>query len=327
MFINDTKDYYENIKDPEGGMDDEITVSHLLRHENSFTRDGLPFGVLLAKTLKETGLLNEGAKVLEVGPGLGDLAKNFCREAKPDEYVFMDISPKIINFLKTRFGEGKFDFILGDFLQRKIKRKFDLIICNEVLSDFPTIVDFDTKKPGKGMYKDAKRMMKEYGLRGKGIFSFNYGAIKFLEVSNRILGKNGVIFISEQKTSRFPERIRMFGHNEYTIRMEWLEKAAKKLKLSVIKNGRLTEFLGIKKKKFVSFFSQPELRNLYIFMKRNGLVPEQRAQTIDEFLAANKDFIRTENPENYKKFLEKNACFLTNVTDKFAYMILKKQVQ
>jgi SAM-dependent methyltransferase len=328
MFLNDTSEYYEQIKDPGEGMDDEITVSHILRFRNSFTKYGLPFGSLLAKNLMEMGLLDEGARVLEVGPGLGDLAEQFFGEASPKEYVFIDISPKIIDFLRARFKGKAYGFILGNFLEMEMGRKFGLIICNEVLSDFPTIVNFSPRLAKRGgIYKDALRIIRKYDLKAKETFNFNYGAIRFLEVANGILDRNGVIFISEQDAERegkgWPERIRVSGHNEYTIKMSWLEHVAKKLMFSV-ESGTLTEFLGIRKEKFVSFFTQPELRNLYESLKRRGVLPDQRALTVGEFLDTNRKLISVNDPEKYTEFLERNSVLLTDVTDKFSYLVLKK---
>lgn len=329
MFINDTSEYYEKIKNPEERMDDEITLSHILRCRNSFTRHGLPFGSLLAKNLMERGLLHDGARVLEVGPGLGDLAEQFFEEASPKEYVFIDISPRIISFLKSRFKGDAYKFITGNFLETSIRRKFELIICNEVLSDLPTIVNFSPKLAEKrGIYKDAVRMIKKYKLKTKEVFNFSYGAIRFLEVANRVLDKGGVVFVSEQDAeckggTGWPERIHVYGHNEYTIKMSWLEQVAKKLMFAV-ERGSLTEFLGIRKKKFVSFFTQPELRNLYESLKREGVLPDQRAWTVEEFFKANRKFIPANDPEKYMQFLEKNSLPLTDITDKFSYLVLKK---
>ncbi|NIO22507.1 MAG: methyltransferase domain-containing protein [Candidatus Aenigmarchaeota archaeon] len=329
MFVNDTSEYYEEVKDPEEGMDDEITVSHMLRLRNSFTRYGLPFGSILARNLMERGLLKEGARVLEVGPGLGDLAEQFFEEASPKEYVFIDISPKIIGYLRKRFSGKAYGFILGNFLETDLKRKFDLIICNEVLSDLPTIVNFSPRSAEiKGVYRDALRMVKKYGLKGREVFNFNYGAMRFLEVSSKILEKNGVVFISEQDSecrggSGWPERIRVSGHNEYTIKMSWLRQVAKKLMFSV-ESGTLTEFLGVRKVKFVSFFTQPELRNLYESLKRKEVLPEQRALTLEEFFRINREFINVSDPKKYMEFLEKNCAPLTDITDKFSYLVLKK---
>ncbi len=329
MFINDTSEYYRKVKDPRERMDDEITISHLLRSPNSFTGNGLPFGSILARNLMERGLVREGMRVLEVGPGLGDLADGFSREANPKEYVFVDISPGIMDFLKTRFTGKTYRFVLADFLQMKTNEKYDLIICNEVLSDFPTIVNFflESVGEGEGIYGDAFRMVKEYGLDVKDTTNFNYGAIKFLEVSNRILREGGVIFVCEQDCDRDgtgqPERIRVFGHNEYTVKMTWLGKVARGLGFTV-ETGSLTEFLGVRKKKFVSFFTRSELRNFYELLKRKGIRPDQRAYTVDEFLRENGKFIPTGDLGKYKEFLRRNAGFLSDVTDKFSYMILKK---
>lgn len=330
MFVSDTSKYYEEIKDPEERMDDEITVSHILRFRNSFTRYGLPFGSLLAKNLMDRGLLKEGARVLEVGPGLGDLAEQFCKEAKPKEYKFLDISPKIIDFLKARFSGKAYGFMVGNFLEMGIRKRYNTVICNEVLSDLPTIVRFNPKSAGGkgGIYRDALRMVKKYDLRAKGESNFNYGAIKFLEVSNKILERDGIVFISEQDSEckggmGWPEKIRVYGHNEYTIKMSWLEQVAKKLMFAV-ESGSLTEFLGIRREKFMSFFTQPELRNIYESLKRKGILPDQRAQTVEDFLKDNRKFISVNDPKRYMEFLEKNASFLTDITDKFSYLILKK---
>ncbi|MEE9323868.1 MAG: class I SAM-dependent methyltransferase [Candidatus Aenigmarchaeota archaeon] len=322
VFVNRTENYYKNIRDVREGIDNELTISHILKSANSFTSSRLPFGKILAGNLK----IPKNPRILEVGPGLGDLAESICSGLKSFHYSFIDISIDFINHLKSRFRGSEYSFTHGDFLKMKIREKFDLIICNEVLADFPTIVNMAFEKPQVGeedkeTYYDAVSLAKFYRLGLSEIKNFNYGAVKFLEKAKGLLKEGGKIFICEH-SSKTPQRIRVYGHNEYTINFDVLEKVAKRLGFRT-KKGSLTKLLGINNKKAVIFYTQPELKTLYNFFKRQGIFLDQKAYEIREVIELLKNNeVRISNRKDYGKFLEKHAKPLRKVTDQFNYLIL-----
>jgi SAM-dependent methyltransferase len=322
IFVNRTDDYYGQTRDVNEGMDNELTVSHILRSANQFTKNGLAYGAIISRNLQ----IPEGARILEVGPGLGDLAENICRELKDFHYTFYDISYDYIRHLKARFRGRRFSFETGDFLQAKLKDKFDVIICNEVLADFPTLVNMTLYNPkirqgDENAYYDAVSLIKFYGLPLVKISNFNYGAVKFLDTAKQLLERGGKIFLCEHASEK-PARIGVFGHSEYTIDFAALAKVASKLGFAV-RRGIMTEMLGINQRRAIIFYTQPELKMLYNFFKKRGILLEQRAYEVSEVLDMLESHgVRLRDREEYAKILEAQAKPLRTITDQFSYLML-----
>jgi predicted O-methyltransferase YrrM len=118
VFVNRTGDYYKNLRDVHQGIDNELTVSHVLKSPNPFTKSGLAFGTILAGKLK----IPKNARILEVGPGLGSLAENLCKSLESFRYTFIDVSSEFINHLKSKFRGSEFSFTVGDFLDTEITK-------------------------------------------------------------------------------------------------------------------------------------------------------------------------------------------------------------
>ncbi|UCC91992.1 MAG: methyltransferase [Candidatus Aenigmatarchaeota archaeon] len=323
VFVNRTENYYKNVRDVREGIENELTISHILKSENPFTESRLPYGEILAGKLN----IPDNPRILEVGPGLGDLAEGLCKSLEGFHYTFIDVSPEFINFLKSKFRGSEFSFINGDFLSEKIKEKFDLIICNEVLADLPTIVNMTFESPhvseeDKNEYYEAVSLAKFYRLKRSEITNFNYGAVKFLEKAANMLKEGGKVFICEH-SSKPPRRIRVYDHSEYTIDFDVLERVAGRLGFR-IKRGSLTRLLGINKKKAVVFYTQPELKALYNFFKRQGVFLDQKAYEIGEVIELlEKNGVRIPRRKDYAEFLEKHAKPLQKITDQFNYLIME----
>ena len=322
VFVNRTENYYKNIRDVREGIENELTISHVLKSPNPFTRTRLPYGTILARSLD----IPKNPRILEVGPGLGDLAESLCGELESFHYTFMDVSSEFINYLKSKFRGSEFSFIIGDFLNIKTREKFDLIICNEVLADLPTIVGMTFESPQvsedeKETYYDAVSLAKLYGLKISDIINFNYGAVKFLEKAANMLKEGGKVFVCEH-SSKPPRRIRVYGHSEYTINFDVLGKVAERLGFRT-KRGSLTRLLGINNKKAIIFYTQPELKVLYNFFKRQGIFLDQKAYEIKEVIELlEKNGVQIPRKKDYAGFLEKHAKPLRKITDQFNYLIL-----
>jgi hypothetical protein len=338
VFVSDTREFYTKIKRPE--MHDEVTLSHMLRENNPFTRNGLPYGAELAKALASKRLLKPGCSILEIGPGEGDLAQHMTGGLSGSwHYTFMDISPALLGALKKKFTGKQFDFLQADVLSDSNHgKRFDAIICNEVLADLPAVVNMSTapeKEKHDKVISESLEMIKKYGLDTlKTPFNFNYGAIKFLERLEGMLSPGGFAFIAENMCDPgFPRPVQVYGHREFNIRFSWLKKAAASLGFSS-ESGMVTELLGIHgSKRFLSMFLQPELKPIFDHMNRHNIGKDILAQgtlamETEAFLAfveKNSAQIGIEGLDDYIKLLPRAAREFSVVSDQFGYLILRKQ--
>ncbi len=327
VFFNRTENFYKNVSNAANLMDSELTVSHLFRSGEAcktFTKPGLPYGEALAKKLG----VREGIRILEVGPGLGDLAGGLLKGSDDFHYAFVDISFDVIRNLKSRFRGGRFSFVTGDFLKEKFRERFDLVICNEVLADFPAIINMtlhDPKIKPEDMeeYSDAVALVRSLGLKLPAVSNFNYGAVKFLEKAKASLAEGGRIFVCEHSSDK-PRKVGVLGHNEYTIDFKTLKAAAAGLKLGVAEKGKLSGLLGVNQRKAILFYTRPELKMIYGFLKRRGISLDQRPYEAAEVLGIlDKAGVRIAGRKGYAALLDKNARPLRGVTDQFSYLILE----
>ncbi len=330
-FVNSTEDFYRNVKDP--GMTDEVTLSHMLRGKNSFLRS--PYGSVIADFLLGKGVLKDGSEVLEIGPGTGEFAEAFVGRSRVKSYDFLDISKRLLGFLRKRFKGGRFGFIEGDATRLSGGgKRYNTVICNEVLADLPAVVNLDPENPPEeGVIAESLGMIKKYKLRTPGHpFNFNYGAVRFLEGVTRVLEKGGTVLIIENMSDPgYPMSIPVFGHREFNVRFSWLERVSRDLGLSA-ERGKMTELLGVKGKRFLSMFLVPELKVIFDQMNRQGrskgmiekgtlaMTPEELAG----FLESCSSFIGIGNTEEYLKQLSRKARDITYVTDQFGYLLLRK---
>ena len=295
MKINDTRDYY--IKDKPVSMLDEITLSHLLRR----------VGDLNKKTYGEMiGRIVSGNNILEVGPGLGDLANGFSKVNEFKKYTFCELSPNLMNNLKEKFGER---YAFGENDLFNVQGQYDLLICNEVLGDLQTAVDIDKNN----IPKEIQEIVDKYDLDISDApknFNFNIGAFQFLEKAKDLSSK---IFICEH-SSEWPQRIPVHGHDEYTIKFGFLEQAAVKLGFE-IKSGKASDFIGIKSK-FICLALQPELRMYKDKIREDDWT---RAFTPEEAM----EILKTINiDQSYGRYLRMNAKPFTKISDQFRYLVL-----
>lgn len=323
VFVNRTGDYYRKLREVREGIENELTISHVLKSKNAFTGSGLSYGEILSRKLG----VREGMRILEVGPGLGDLAEDLCKNLEDFHYTFLDISSAFMNSLKSRFTGDRFSFVTGDLLSTEIRDRFDLVICNEVLADLPTILNMRLGRPSvdeedKETYYDALALAKVYGLKARDIEVFNYGAVKFIEKAKSLLREGGKVFVCEHSSEK-PRRLRVYGHSEFTINFRVLEAVAERLGFRTRK-GSLTNLMGIKKKKAVLLYTQPELKTLYNFFKRQGIFFDQRAYQPEEIVKMlGNSGVGFSSRKVYLDFLKGHSKPLNRITDQFKYLILE----
>ncbi len=311
-------------------MLDEVTLSHLLRKENSFIPNGITYTDLLCGFLEKHLMFPENVSILEIGPGLGDVAlgiKNFMETSgRKYSYKAIDISEKILDNMK----ELDFDTMQSDCLNTRTDEKFDLIIVNEVVSDLPTLVDFNMKTEKGELVIDAKRMISKYGLDVPEYdFNFNYGAIKLIENFENLLHKGGSVFLSEQSSGDGrPRKIPVRGHDEYTIDFSHLEKVAK-INGYATRRGDINQILGIDEQlPFVAGVLRPDIKELYNLDKNNRKMQELMTGIFnpDEFTSKLVDVgaLNIYNIEKYGQFIRQEAKPIGILLNQFEFLLLRK---
>lgn len=88
--------------------------------------------LLSGLTSRVVETIGQGANVLEVGCGTGELASTLMRKGV-NSYVGVDVNPKMIKVARAKIDHPNFEFIADDFLNIQVGSKFDYAI-------FPMII-------------------------------------------------------------------------------------------------------------------------------------------------------------------------------------------
>ncbi len=239
----------------------EPTVNHCFRFPHEVF-GGLDYGsrfCVSTLTPAVMPLLNQARElnVLEVGGGRGSFARSFLTQAAnvsstPINYHILDLSPELMNSQKKILGELLLEarhfhqdatsFDLPD-------HKFELIISNEVIADFP--VGPVQRINVNGVYEwqgDGACYLEKYELASTDEpdnFLVNVGAFRFIERAWEHLHPGGTLIVTEYGAEhRHPIRSVHLNHNEYSIHFNFLARCATKVGFDT-RLLTLKEFLGI----------------------------------------------------------------------------------
>jgi 2-polyprenyl-3-methyl-5-hydroxy-6-metoxy-1,4-benzoquinol methylase len=257
----------------------EPTVNHGLRFPNQML-GGLDYGSrFCVSTLKPEVTPSLRHKkpldVLEVGGGTGTFGRSFIKQSqsfahqdgnRPTlNYHILDLSPVLIENQKQ---------VLADLLPEQNHfhqeattfdlhgQRFDLIVANEVIADFPVASvralhegnEQDVTWTGEGA-----SYLEKYGLTTKDApaeFKVNKGAMKFIERCWEHLNPGGTVVLSEYgSTSAYPVQTFHLNHEEFSIQFLHLAECATKVGF-ICRLLSLKEFLGLNDE--VSVFSGRE---------------------------------------------------------------------
>jgi len=238
----------------------EPTVNHGLRFPTKLL-DGLDYGTRFCDSVLENAFLALDAprhfEILEVGGGTGSFARSFIKRARARlgslSYQILDLSPalsesqrRLLNDIEPPVGHISQDATKLDLPGRK----FDLIVLNEVIADFPVAaVERSSAGSSTGFFRgEGATYVEKYELAVNDAperFYVNAGVLEFLERAWSHLNSGGVLVLSEYgSTSRYPVETFHLNHAEFTIHFGHVSQCARKIGFDC-RLQTLTEFLGI----------------------------------------------------------------------------------
>lgn len=234
----------------------ELTTCNSLVRDDSVVRKVLKrdesFGHLLYDFLATMLPMERIRKVIEIGGGYGFLMKDFFDRNPNLDTCMLDISPFLLGVQREtlkRYGDSV-SFREEDFLETDstIPADYELAILNENLGDFPTLTGLDpdilhTPSGSDDVHVNAVRhyfRKYHFPIPAQHGFSLNIGAIRAVEklcsvgVPFIYLGEHSceasvpadLRHVLHVESTGQPERIKLMGHDEYTIKFSHLQQVA-----------------------------------------------------------------------------------------------------
>lgn len=255
LYLNRTDEYHRRELD---SLCWEVTISIMLEDPvcRSVLRRPGSFGDLLCSHLFTLIPMDRVHHVLEVGGGYGYLMRDLLRHSRGLKATMIEISPALLARQREVLEGLSVRFLLEDFLQVDtfILSGIDLAMLNEVMGDLPTACRSASAEPSEQLEGEVERLCTTYGLSfGQ---TLNIGAIQAVE--KLCAARIPFIYLSEQsceastpeeleglidlKATGEPERIRLHGHEEYTVRFSDIERVALAHGYGV-RRGRYLDFI------------------------------------------------------------------------------------
>jgi SAM-dependent methyltransferase len=311
---NDTSTYHRSDRASLGW---EQTISESLRDPASPYTEALEvrraYGDVIGDFLDDRGMIRDGFRVLEVGGGYGNLARRLLGRFPSITMTMVDISPVFCARQRQALAEfgDRAAVIEADvfgFLGRS--DRFDLIVSNENMGDFPALVDIPTARltdttgrpigPGgaaereEALLEEARDFVRSLDIdpaEAPDILNLNTGAVRFLRMA---IAKADRLFITEHssdwslpepmigllrdiRTDPWPKKIILFSHIEVTICFEHLKRALRAEGVSC-DSGRLTDLLRVR--------NDPQIR----YILATGSIQTPSHEIIGEFIDHVKEY-------------------------------------
>jgi len=222
----------------------ETTVSHAFRDPHRALR-GRSYGEAFCDALLERGAVRPGARLLEIGGGVGYFALAFLtrlQQREPDiyetvRYTILDLSPALQASQRSlcRAHEDRMTFALGDIESVDLPPACaDVVVANEMIADL-SIGTADTDHlVRQEQHSEAESLVRKYDLAWTAAlprFAVNIGAIRLVERLTSWLAPNGTAVITEYGSlDGSPTVVTLDGHNEYSIHFGHLVQVARALR-------------------------------------------------------------------------------------------------
>jgi hypothetical protein len=244
-----TDDYYRHdIADADAQFDHrETTLSHLFREPHPALR-GRTYGAALVDALATQGRLPaQRVRVLEIGAGLGFVARAVCEALAARglavEYTIQEIAPALAAAQRKRTAGLPVTVREGDVLAADLPSdSFDLILANEMVGDLPaeqhSRVDVGMEVDGSGEVDEAKlaalgragQLVKDLGIPlfdAPEPFYLMTGALELVVRIARWLAPDGTAVVTEfGERSMWPKLSSHLDHPELSTHFGHLLQAA-----------------------------------------------------------------------------------------------------
>jgi SAM-dependent methyltransferase len=234
----------EQLVDAEEQFDhQETTLSHLLRVPHPGLH-GKTYGQALIDALVARGLLEGRLRVLELGAGLGYLAKDAIARLRATgrtvEYTIVELAPALAAAQRERLGSDA-TWIAGDALEVTLPdASFDLIISNEMVGDLPakrlSRLDIGLALDGTGQVDRARLATYSPAAAELGVFVddapepfyLQTGAIELVARIARWLAPGGTAVVTEfGYPTIWPKLSSHLDHPELSTHFGHLQAAAR----------------------------------------------------------------------------------------------------
>jgi SAM-dependent methyltransferase len=251
-----------------GGQDDghfdliETTVSHLFREPNE-ALNGMTYGRLLMRQLRQLGWFTPRPKImLEVGGGLGYVARDLGKELLPFEkqnilYVSLDITRPFLALQVSRATAGGWNCAgaraNGEALPLA-DNSIDLVIDNENMADMTPVRlkgrELLSSSGDTPQHQEALDWIRRLRLpvepNPPDEVIFNLGPVRFVAELWRVLKPGGRAFLTEFGIEEgWPAPVKLPGHTEYEVQYSHLRQAVRWLGFQE-RYLSLPQFLGLK---------------------------------------------------------------------------------
>jgi hypothetical protein len=221
----------------------EPTVNHGLRFPTPVL-GGLSYGARFYEaTIEELSISSGKIEMLEVGGGTGSFARSFLDHAAGNveiRYSLVDLSQTLFAAQQRALG----NYLSQDkhFLQNATDldlpgRRFDLIIANEVIADFPVASVARAKdEHGEVWTGSGAESVVRFSLveeNSPAAFLINQGVFEFIErIWDHLVPGGAAILTEYGGLDLYPARTHHLNHDEYSIHFGHLAKCARSIGFS-----------------------------------------------------------------------------------------------
>ncbi len=228
--------WHDAVTESAGHFDDrETTVAHAFARPHPAL--GMqPYGARLHDALVAAGGRISGARVVEVGPGTGQLAHDLWAAAvaaggPPADYLRIDRSPGLLAAQAARCPGSR--ALRADATALPLPpASADLLVCNEVVADLPAIPLGDTVE--NDQQQAVLDRVRRHGLAPLPLGArHNLGAWQLIERTAQVLAPGGLAFVTEfGSVDEHPTETTHLDHPEVSIHFGHLRAVAESCGLS-----------------------------------------------------------------------------------------------